>query len=160
MKDNIMNLIYKTATLEDIDIITNLRTEFLRLANNFESSKNMNFISGKVREFYLNSFRENNHKAYLVYDNDKIIAHGDVSFYKVMPTCHNPSGRKAYIMNLFTRPDYRKKGIATKLLDFIINEVKSREIRIVTLEATEMGRPLYEKYGFVKLNDEMEFEIK
>ena len=23
-------------------------------------------------------------------------------------------------------------------------------------EATDMGRPLYEKYGFVKMNDEME----
>lgn len=63
-------------------------------------------------------------------------------------------------MNLYTHPDYRKKGIATKLLDLIIDEVKSRGIRIVTLETTEMGRPLYEKYGFVKLNDEMEFEIK
>ena len=26
----------------------------------------------------------------------------------------------------------------------------------ITLEATEMGRPLYEKYGFVKMEDEME----
>ena len=61
--DNIMNLIYKTAVLEDIDIITNLRNEFLRLANNFDSSKNMNFISSEVRQFYLNEFRKNNHKA-------------------------------------------------------------------------------------------------
>lgn len=26
----------------------------------------------------------------------------------------------------------------------------------VSLEATEAGRPLYKKYGFVKMNDEME----
>ena len=26
----------------------------------------------------------------------------------------------------------------------------------IALEATDMGRPLYEKYGFVKMEDEME----
>ena len=29
----------------------------------------------------------------------------------------------------------------------------------ITLEATEMGRPLYEKYGFVKMEDEMVRQI-
>lgn len=47
----------------------------------------MNFISSEVRQFYLNAFRENNHKVYPVYENDKIIAQGDAIFYKVMPTC-------------------------------------------------------------------------
>ena len=27
---------------------------------------------------------------------------------------------------------------------------------LISLEATDMGKPLYEKYGFVKMNDEME----
>ncbi len=155
-----MSLTYKSATIEDIDTVTKLRTDFLRLANNFDKDTDMSNVSKHIREFYLNSFNENNHKAYLVYDNNRIIAHGDVSFYKVMPTCHNPSGKKAYIMNLYTYPEYRRKGIASKLLDLIVKEVKSREIKIITLEATDMGRPLYEKHGFIKLNDEMEFEIK
>ena len=30
------------------------------------------------------------------------------------------------------------------------------DITAISLEATEMGRPLYEKYGFVKMVDEME----
>ena len=29
----------------------------------------------------------------------------------------------------------------------------------ITLEATEMGRPLYEKYGFVKMEDEMVLRV-
>lgn len=28
----------------------------------------------------------------------------------------------------------------------------------IALEATDMGRPLYEKYGFVKMEDEMEIK--
>ena len=73
-----------------------------------------------------------------------------------MPTYHNESGKKAYIMNMFTDPNYRRKGIAFRTLDLLVKEAKSRGIDAISLEATDMGRPLYEKYGFVKMNDEME----
>jgi ribosomal protein S18 acetylase RimI-like enzyme len=72
-----------------------------------------------------------------------------------MPTCMNPSGKKAYIMNMYTEPDYRRRGIAWKTLDLIVNEARSRGVVFITLEATKMGRPLYEKYGFITMDDEM-----
>ena len=73
-----------------------------------------------------------------------------------MPTYHNPSGYKAYIMNMYTRPEYRRKGIAFRTLDLLVKESRKRGIESISLEATAMGRPLYEKYGFTKMNDEME----
>ena len=49
----------------------------------------------------------------------------------------------------------------TKLVNYTIDNNQQLEDKGVTpiaisLEATEMGRPLYEKYGFIKMNDEME----
>ena len=73
-----------------------------------------------------------------------------------MPTFHNPTGKKAYIMNMYTKPEYRRKGIAYKTLDLLVAEAKQRGIYAISLEATDMGKPLYDKYGFVKMNDEME----
>lgn len=73
-----------------------------------------------------------------------------------MPTYHNPSGYKAYIMNMYTHPDYRRRGIAYKMLDILVNEAKSKGINAISLETTEMGRPVYEKYGFVQMKNEME----
>ena len=92
----------------------------------------------------------------MVYDEEKIIGTGGISYFQVMPTYHNPTGRKAYIMNMYTNPEYRRKGIAYKTLDLLVAEAKQRGIHAISLEATDMGRPLYEKYGFVKMNDEME----
>ena len=89
-------------------------------------------------------------------EDDKFIGAGGVSFYSVMPTYHNPSGKKAYIMNMYTAPDYRRQGIAYKTLDMLVKISKERGINQISLEATEMGRPLYEKYGFVKMESEME----
>ena len=96
------------------------------------------------------------HIAYLIYDNNKFIGAGGVSFYQVMPTYHNPSGKKAYIMNMYTTPEYRRQGIAFHTLDLLVKDAKEQGVSQIALEATDMGRPLYEKYGFVKMEDEME----
>ena len=73
-----------------------------------------------------------------------------------MPTFHNPSGCKAYIMNMYTRPEYRRRGIAYHTLDLLVKEIRRRGITSISLEATDMGRPLYEKYGFLPMEHEME----
>ena len=59
-------------------------------------------------------------------------------------------------MNMYTAPAYRRQGIAYKTLDLLVKNAKSRGITAISLEATDMGRSLYEKYGFVKMNNEME----
>lgn len=77
-----------------------------------------------------------------------------------MPTYHNPSGRKAYIMNMYTRPEYRRRGIAYHTLDLLVKEIRRRGITSISLEATDMGRPLYEKYGFLPMEHEMELSSR
>ena len=91
-----------------------------------------------------------------MFDGDRFAGAGGVSFYRVMPTYHNPTGWKAYIMNMYTHPDYRRQGIAYHTLDLLVKEARQAGIPLITLEATSMGRPLYEKYGFVGMRDEME----
>ena len=81
---------------------------------------------------------------------------GGVSFYQVMPTYHNSTGKKAYIMNMYTAPEYRRQGIALHTLDLLVKDAKEQGVLQIALEATDMGRPLYERYGFVKMEDEME----
>ena len=58
-------------------------------------------------------------------------------------------------MNMYTNPEYRRKGIAYKTLDILVKEIKNKGISSISLAATDMGRPLYEKYGFVKMNSEI-----
>lgn len=57
---------------------------------------------------------------------------------------------------MYTNPEYRRKGIAYKTLDLLVRDTKSKGISSISLEATDMRRPLYEKYGFIKMNDETE----
>lgn len=151
-----MEIIYKKATLEDIDELTQTRIEVLRAANQLPDDTDMSEVKRQSFEYYQKALGDDSHIAYLIYDGNRFVGAGGVSFFQVMPTYHNPSGNKAYIMNMYTVPEYRRKGIAYKTLDLLVNDVLNRGITSIALEATDMGRPLYEKYGFVKMNNEME----
>ena len=151
-----MDLIYKRATLEDINTLVETRIEVLRAANKPCADTDMGEVERQSYLYYQKALSDGSHIAYLVFDESGCIGTGGVSFFQVMPTYHNPSGKKAYIMNMYTNPKYRRKGIAYKTLDMLIKEIKSKGISSISLEATDMGRPLYEKYGFVKMNSEME----
>lgn len=151
-----MDLTYKRAAFEDIDILTVTRIEVLKAANKLSDDTDMSDVEKQSYRYYQQALRDGSHIAYLVFDGDRFVGAGGVSFFQVMPTYHNPGGNKAYIMNMYTNPKYRRKGIACKLLDMLIRDTKAKGITSISLEATDMGRPLYEKYGFTKMNNEME----
>ena len=50
-------------------------------------------------------------------------------------------------MNIYTAPEYRKKGIGRNVLDILVSDCKKRGVGQITLDTTKMGRSLYEKYG-------------
>lgn len=150
------NFKYIRASLDDLDMLVKTRIKVLRAANKLDENVDMKTVEENSRIYYNKALTEGMHVAYLVYCENVFVGAGGVSFFEVMPTYHNVSGRKAYIMNMYTKPEYRRRGIAYKVLDLLVNECKERGITHISLEATEAGRPLYEKYGFVKMNNEME----
>lgn len=151
-----MNLIYKRATIDDLEMLTETRICVLRAANKLSDEVDMIEVREQTYEYYKKALSEEMHVAYLVFDEELFVGAGGVSFFGVMPTYHNATGKKAYIMNMYTKPEYRRRGIAYKTLDLLVDEAKKRGITAISLEATDMGKPLYEKYGFVKMMDEME----
>jgi ribosomal protein S18 acetylase RimI-like enzyme len=155
MEKTAMNLNYRKATLKDIDLLTKSRIEVLRAANGLSDDADMTEVKHQSYEYYRKALHDSTHTAYLVFNGDRFAGAGGISYYQVMPTFRHPSGNKAYIMNIYTRPEYRRQGIARRMLDILIKDAKARGISFITLEATPMGRPLYEKAGFVPLNDEM-----
>lgn len=151
-----MALSYKKAAIEDLELLTETRIEVLRAADQLSEDVDMSEVKQQSYKYYQEALQSGNHSAYLVFDDEKFVGAGGISYFKVMPTYHNPTGRKAYIMNMYTKPEYRRKGIAFHMLDLLVADAKEKGITAISLEATEMGRPLYTKYGFVKMNSEME----
>ena len=154
MISNGTRLLFKQ--LKHLDEMVRTRIIVLRAANKLSDDEDMSVVEEESYAYYRRALESGEHIAYLVYDNGKFIGAGGVSFYQVMPTYHNPTGKKAYIMNMYTASEYRRQGIAFHTLDLLVKDARKQGISQITLEATEMGRPLYERYGFVKMEDEME----
>jgi GNAT superfamily N-acetyltransferase len=66
-----------------------------------------------------------------------------------------PSG---YVANVFVEPSYRRRGAARALTTAAIDWLRSLGCKVVRLQASPFGRPLYESMGFV-LTGEMELRL-
>ena len=153
-----MELSYKKVEKSQLEELVKLRIKVLRAANKLPYYVDMTIIEQHSYAYYKQGFQSNNFTVYLAYDRDQIIGCGGVSYFDIMPTFDFPNGKGAYIMNMYTEPEYRKKGIATKILDLLVKDSKEKDIHKIILEATDMGRSVYDKYGFIQMKHEMELK--
>ena len=57
------------------------------------------------------------------------------------------------ILNVYTEPAYRRKGIARALMQIALEWWAANHLDIVILHASEDGRGLYESFGFEPTNE-------
>ena len=55
---------------------------------------------------------------------------------------------RAWIGAVITNPRFQRQGLASQLMETALTELKRNKVREIMLDATAMGRPLYEKFGF------------
>lgn len=60
---------------------------------------------------------------------------------------------RAYIMNVYTFPEYRGRGLASSLMRAALDACRQRGVRRITLHASDQGRPIYEGFGFSATNE-------
>lgn len=143
---------YKIATNEDIELLMSSRLEMLKVVNNlpadYEYSEE---IVRESRGYFLNG----DHITVLAIDDGKVIGCASMSFMWIMPTFSHPTGKRAHLMNVYTRSEYRRQGIALKMVKMLIDETWKRGATEISLDATTMGRPLYESLGFTNSTEGM-----
>ena len=155
-----MAFVYLKAGKNELEQLVKTRMEMLRAVKGLSSEADLGPVEKGCRDYYSDSFEKDIHVAYLVYDGEEFAGCGGISFYQVMPTYANPTGRKAYIMNIYTVAKYRGQGMATNVVDLLVKEALIRNIHDITLRATEMGRPIYQRYGFVQDEEAMMLKPK
>ena len=66
---------------------------------------------------------------------------------------HPLDDRRGYVLNLFVEPAYRGRGVAHALMTASDREFARRGLQYLILHATEAGRPLYERSGWVRTTE-------
>ena len=136
---------YKIATNDDIELLMSSRLEMLRVVNGLSDDYvYSDEIVRESRDYFLNG----DHLTVLAIDGGEVIGCASMSFMWIMPTFSHPTGKRAHLMNVYTRSEYRRQGIARRMVEMLIDETWKRGATEISLDATELGRPLYESLGF------------
>jgi GNAT superfamily N-acetyltransferase len=83
----------------------------------------------------------------------KVVAGAGVQLRTLLPRPETAIAREALVVNVYVWPDYRRRGLARRLMLAVLDWSREQGIERVALHASTMGRPLYESLGFTASNE-------
>ncbi|NLK95760.1 MAG: GNAT family N-acetyltransferase [Clostridiales bacterium] len=139
------------ATDADLEKIISSRIEMLKAVNKLPEDVvfDEEFINN-TKEYF-----KNYNQTTLLAIDEEVIGCATICYITLMPTFDHPSGKRAHIMNVYTRDNYRRQGIAFQMMNMLINEAKEKGVTEISLDTTDLGRPLYKKCGFTETEEGM-----
>lgn len=142
------NMTQRKATAADIPQLILRRLEFLKEEYPDTSPAQLADFECRLQAFFTKHLDVDLY-AYVAEEQGEIIATTLLQVFErlVNPSCY--TGRSGTIVSVYTRPEYRRKGIGTLLVRMALEESKNLDLSYVDLKATSQGHPVYEKIGFV-----------
>ena len=140
-------MIFERATINDLDLLVKLRIEYLIEDYGDISKKQLTQISKKLPDYY-HMHIDKDLFVYVCRTDDDIVS---CCFLYIAEKPSNPTfinGKIGTVLNVYTKPEYRRKGFAGKLLKLLLSDSEKMELDYVELKATESGYNLYKSIGF------------
>lgn len=155
-----MSITYHKATLADLDELVRLRIEFLKEVQKVETRQySEEELRTSLRAYLSESMQNDEFVAWLAFADNEIVATSGLCFFQITPGFTLIDGKIAYILNIYTLPHWRGKGVGKQIFDHILQEAIGRGYKRISLHASDDGRPVYEKFGFRLTGDEMELRL-
>ncbi len=147
---------FRLGTLNDCSLLTALRLDMRRERDNdfYKDSLEQNTF-----DFFTRNIASGNHVAFVCEENGRVIATAGLTLFEMPPTPKLLNGKVAKLMNMYTIPEYRNKGIAGNMLQFVLEYAKAHCYYKLMLNSSPMGKKLYQNAGFTLLDNEYEYYI-
>ena len=136
---------FEKATIKDINMLTDLRHVYLQ--------EDLGVITDKqlIQESLPGYYEKHLNKDLMVYiarDDEDIVA---CAFLLIVEKPMSPSfitGKTGTVLNVYTKPEYRNKGYAKKLMTMMLEDATAQDVSVIELKSTEDGYSLYKSVGF------------
>jgi len=146
----------RKAEILDIDIVTNNRIEFVTSISNIQNINEFRVETKKYLEDHLN---DGSLLYYMAVEGEQIIASCMLCIYMTIPIPSCLNGKSGILLNVYTLKEYRRQGLASKLISKLIDDAKNLGVHTILLDYTDDGYPLYKSLGFKELNRQMELKL-
>lgn len=140
-------MVFDKATIKDIDVLTDLRIAYLNEDLGVITDENLELMQATLPSYYEKHLNEDL-MVYVARDEMDIVS---CAFLLIVKKPMSPSfitGKTGTVLNVYTKPEYRKKGYAKKLMTMMLEDAKAEGVSVIELKATEDGYSLYKSVGF------------
>lgn len=141
---------YVLADLSHLQLLIDSRIEFLVGFWGAPGKQTEETLRDELKRFFEKELPERTYVCWLALDNERLVGVGGMKIFQKPGSFRSVNGWCGYIMNMYTIPSYRKQGIATQLLECLLDSGKELGISYFELHATDAGEPIYVKNGFAK----------
>ena len=128
-----------------------MRIAYIREDYGRISDEQIEEIKKALPDYYSRHINRDLH-IYTAKKDEEIIACG---FLLVIEKPASPSfihGKVGTVLNVYTKPEYRRQGAAKKLLKQMLLEARNMGLDYVELKSTEAGYFLYKSLGFEEVH--------
>lgn len=147
-----MNLEIKEITA--LPTLMHWREEVIRSVFGIEPSKRILAVN---RQYYREHIADGSHVAMVAEIDGAGVGCGAICLQDELPSPDNPSGKCAFIMNIYVREDYRRRGIGEAIVRRLVEKGKELGCDKIYLESTIGAHNLYESIGFADMPGMMKF---
>ena len=146
---------YRRLINSDLDTFIKLRINQLKE----EGAEETFDLSPMLHSYYNKHMEYKTFISWVAIENGEIIGTSGISFVIKPPYYSNPTGKSGLLSSMYVKKEYRRMGIARKLLNKVVNEAKVYGCGVVQITASDMGVFLYTDFGFKKNNNFMEYKF-
>ncbi len=150
----------RLATVADIPAINALRTEMLNeLRAHRGSSESAENLEAGNAEYLARAIPSGQFAGWLAQEDGQPVGMSGCFYFERPPMERPGAVLEGRIVNVYTRPGWRGRGIGGALTRAAVEHARSRGARRVRLGAAPDGRGVYARLGFQPVTTEMELRL-
>lgn len=142
-------VVIRPATPADVGELVRLRLAMQRELGDVPEGAELTPQADALRRYFEETLPGGAFRAWVAQAGAQLVACSGLVLFRRPPSRRNLAGWEGYLMNMYTEPAWRGRGLATALLRecaaYAESQTPARRIR---LHATAAGRPVYERAGF------------
>jgi len=149
-----MEIEFKKVGIEHLKILVDLRLEFIKDIHPEIDPQLLEKIQRATLIYFKDLLNNNSYIGFIgIINKSEIICTAGLLIY-YLPPLNNENYRKVgHVLNFYTKPAYRKKGIGLKLMNYLKDTAANEKINRLVLNSTKMGFSMYKKAGFIEPED-------
>jgi GNAT superfamily N-acetyltransferase len=148
MQIDLSNIQIREIGTSEVETLTTYRMAYLTELQGEQSEEYQLKLRQELNDYFTQALTEKRFFAYLAELKGEILSFGAMVIKKIPGDFNQSSYLEGDILNMFTVPFARRKGISAMILQQLINEAKNRGISKISLHTSKDGEKLYRKFGF------------